>query len=72
MQPLTHLTSQTNGHIIWIKEEPCVHALNFVEGFFNMVQVPDILLEVDFKNNQTTKQLNDFIWTNRKQAQFCF
>ena len=30
------------------------------------------LLEADFKNNQTTKQLNKFIWTNRKQVKFCF
>ena len=27
---------------------------------------------VDFKNNQTTKQLNNSIWTNRKQVKFCF
>ena len=26
----------------------------------------------DFKNNQTTKQWNKFIWANRKQAKFCF
>ena len=26
----------------------------------------------DFKNNKTTKQLNKFIWTNRKQVKFCF
>ena len=26
----------------------------------------------DFKNNQTTKQLNNFIWTNRKQVKFFF
>ena len=25
-----------------------------------------LLLRADFKNNQTTKQLNNFIWTNRK------
>ena len=29
-------------------------------------------LGADFKNNHTTKQLNNFIWTNRKQLQFCF
>ena len=28
--------------------------------------------ERNFKNNQTTKQLNNFIWTNRKQVKFCF
>ena len=26
----------------------------------------------DFKNNQTTKQVNNSIWTNRKQVKFCF
>ena len=26
----------------------------------------------DFKNNQTTKQVNNYIWTNRKQVKFCF
>ena len=26
----------------------------------------------DFKNNETTKQRNNFIWTNRKQVKFCF
>ena len=25
-----------------------------------------VFLGADFKNNQTTKQLNSFIWTNRK------
>ena len=30
------------------------------------------LLGVDFKNNQTTKQLNKSIWYNRKKVQFCF
>ena len=29
-------------------------------------------LGADFKNNQTNKQLNKFIWTNRKQIKFCF
>ena len=29
-------------------------------------------LGADFKNNQTTKQLNNLIWTNRKQGKFCF
>ena len=26
----------------------------------------------DLKNNQTTKQSNNIIWTNRKQEKFCF
>ena len=26
----------------------------------------------DIKNNQTTKQLNNYIWNNRKQVKFCF
>ena len=26
----------------------------------------------DFKNNQTTKQVNNYIWTNRKRVKFCF
>ena len=26
----------------------------------------DLCLGADFRNNQTTKQLNNFIWTNRK------
>ena len=30
------------------------------------------LLGADFKNNQTTKRLNNYIWTNRKQVNFCF
>ena len=30
------------------------------------------VLGADFKNNQTTKQLNNSIWTNRKQVKFCF
>ena len=29
-------------------------------------------LGADFKNNQSTKQLNNFIWTNMKQVKFCF
>ena len=29
-------------------------------------------LRADFKNNQTTKQVNNYIWTNRKQVKFCF
>ena len=29
-------------------------------------------LGADFKNNQTTKQVNNSIWTNRKQVKFCF
>ena len=29
-------------------------------------------LRADFKNNQTTKQPNNYIWTNRKQVKFCF
>ena len=29
------------------------------------------ILGADFKNNQTTKQLNSYIWTNRKQVKFC-
>ena len=29
-------------------------------------------LGAEFKNNQTTKQLNNFIWTNRNQVKFCF
>ena len=31
-----------------------------------------ILQGADFKNNQTTKQVNNSIWTNRKQVKFCF
>ena len=31
-----------------------------------------LCLGADFKNNQTTKQLNNSIWTNRKQVKFCF
>ena len=30
------------------------------------------LLRADFKNNQTTKQVNNYIWTNRTQVKFCF
>ena len=30
------------------------------------------LLGADFKNNQRTKQVNDSIWTNRKQVKICF
>ena len=26
----------------------------------------------DYENNQTIKQLNYFIWTNRKQVTLCF
>ena len=37
---------------------------NIVSKFF--------LLGADFKNNQTTKQENNSIWTNRKQVKFCF
>ena len=29
-------------------------------------------LGADFKSSQTTKQLNNSIWTNRKQVKFCF
>ena len=29
-------------------------------------------LGADFKNNQTTKQVNNSIWTNKKQVKFCF
>ena len=31
-----------------------------------------VVLGADFKNNQKVKQLNNFIWTNRKQVKFCF
>jgi len=30
------------------------------------------VLRAYFKNNQTTKQVNNSIWTNRKQVKFCF
>ena len=28
-------------------------------------------LGADFKNNQTTQQLNNYIWTNKKEIKFC-
>ena len=30
------------------------------------------IVSFHFKNNQTTKQVNNSIWTNRKQVKFCF
>ena len=36
------------------------------------IQDPDPYLRADFKNNQTTKQVNNYILTNRKQVKFCF
>ena len=38
------------------------HSVYFVEKIPNLFGV----LGADFKNNHTTKQLNNFIWTNRK------
>ena len=32
----------------------------------------EYFLGADFKNNQPTKQLTNFIWTNRKQVKCCF
>ena len=29
-------------------------------------------LGADFKNDQTTKQLNNSIWTNSEQVKYCF
>ena len=41
-----------------------------ITDYFYFFLVCDAL-EADFKNNQTIKQLNNFIWTNMKQVKFC-
>ena len=38
----------------------------YISFYFNNIFTLFFILGADFKNNQTTKQLNNLIWTNRK------
>ena len=48
-----------------------MHAKNKDKTLRNVFYNFEENLGVDFKNNQTTKQVNNSIWTNRKQVKFC-
>ena len=43
-----------------------------VQTRVEIAEIKRFNLGADFKNNLTTQQLNNFIWTNRKQVNFCF
>ena len=47
-------------------------ALSNILCWYLFIHTQRTNLRADFKNNQTTKQVNNYIWTNRKQVKFCF
>ena len=65
--PRVKQSSHNHKNTVLVSNQPVL----YLQGLFLLGHVESVLLGVDFKNNQTTKQLHNFVWTNRKQVKFC-